>query len=150
MSEAIPYQYNDGGRKASGFKGYTGDCAVRAIAIAAGIPYRVAYDEMNLISKLEQTKRRSDKISSARDGVYRKTMDKVMKNLGFVWTPTMGVGTGCRVHLRTNELPSGRIVVALSKHYAAVVNGVLHDIYDCSREGTRCVYGYYKLEGGIS
>lgn len=30
-----------------------------------------------------------------------------------------------------------------SKHLAAVVDGVLHDTYDCTREGTRCVYGYY-------
>jgi len=29
---------------------------------------------------------------------------------------------------------------------AAVIDGVLHDAYDCSREGTRCVYGYYKLK----
>jgi hypothetical protein len=34
-------------------------------------------------------------------------------------------------------------VVALSKHYAAVVDGVVHDLYDPSRDGTRCVYGYW-------
>lgn len=58
----------------------------------------------------------------------------------------MGIGTGCRVHLRADELPVGRIIVAVSKHYAAVVDGVLRDTFDCSREGTRCVYGYWKQE----
>lgn len=29
---------------------------------------------------------------------------------------------------------------------AAVVDGVLHDTFDCSRGGTRCVYGYYAAQ----
>lgn len=26
----------------------------------------------------------------------------------------------------------------------AIADGVIQDTYDCSREGTRCVYGYYQ------
>jgi len=26
----------------------------------------------------------------------------------------------------------------------AVIDGVINDTYDCSREGTRCVYGYWE------
>ena len=59
----------------------------------------------------------------------------------------MLIGTGCRVHLRRDELPTGRLVVALSGHMAAVIDGVLNDTHDCSRAGTRCVYGYYRLVG---
>jgi hypothetical protein len=55
----------------------------------------------------------------------------------------MGIGTGCTVHLKADELPAGRIIVRLSGHYAAVIDGVLHDTSDCSRDGTRCVYGYW-------
>ena len=52
--------------------------------------------------------------------------------------PTMQIGSGCHVHLRADELPAkGKLIVALSKHYAAVVDGVLHDKYDCTRNGTR-------------
>jgi hypothetical protein len=25
-----------------------------------------------------------------------------------------------------------------------VIDGVIHDLYDPSRDGTRCVYGYYQ------
>jgi hypothetical protein len=64
---------------------------------------------------------------------------------GFEWTPTMGIGTGCRVHMRQGELPMGRLVVMLSRHAAAVIDGVVYDTADPSRGGTRCVYGYYKL-----
>jgi len=37
-------------------------------------------------------------------------------------------------------------VVACSKHYTAVIDGVIHDTHDPSRDGTRAVYGYYYLE----
>ena len=44
--KAIPFQYNDGGRAAAGFKGEARDCAVMAVAIAAALPYRQVYDLM--------------------------------------------------------------------------------------------------------
>ena len=56
----------------------------------------------------------------------------------------MQVGSGCRVHLRTEELPKGRLVVRLSRHLTAVIDGVIHDIYNPDRRGIRCVYGYFK------
>lgn len=68
-----------------------------------------------------------------------------VRDLGAVWTPTMKFGSGCTVHLRSGELPMGRLVLRLSKHLAAVIHGVLHDTYDCSRDGTRCVYGYWEV-----
>jgi hypothetical protein len=65
--------------------------------------------------------------------------------LGFEWVPTMLIGSGCKVHLADGELPMGRLVVAVSKHYTAVIDGVIHDTYDPSRGGSRCVYGYWRL-----
>jgi len=32
----------------------------------------------------------------------------------------------------------------LSRHLTTVIDGVIYDTYDPSREGTRCVYGYYS------
>ena len=69
-----------------------------------------------------------------------------MKELGFDWVPCMSLGTGCQVHMHKDELPGGVIIVSLSRHYAAVIDGVVHDIYDPSRNGTRCVYGYWRLK----
>jgi len=31
-----------------------------------------------------------------------------MKSLGWIWTPTIQIGSGCTVHLRADELPSGQ------------------------------------------
>ena len=36
----IELKVNDGGRTAAGFKGKTGDCVVRSIAIATNLPYK--------------------------------------------------------------------------------------------------------------
>lgn len=140
------FAQNDGGRAAAGFKGKTDDCACRAIAIATGRPYHETYDLINEYGQSERvTKRRKSGKSSARTGVYKATMKRIMADLGFEWVPTMGIGTGCRVHLKAGELPAGTLVVNLSRHYAAVINGVIHDTYDPSRDGTRCVYGYWIL-----
>ena len=67
-----------------------------------------------------------------------------MQELGFVWTPTMQSGSGCQVHLVAEELPSGRLICKVSKHLVAVIDGVIHDTYDCSRDEQRCVYGYWQ------
>lgn len=137
----IEFVEDDGGRAAAGYKGEAGDCAVRAIAIATGGDYQMIYDSLNAFAK--QHERRGKKGSSSRTGVYSPTMRRYMEQLGWEWVPTMFIGTGCRVHLREDELPAGRIVVNLSKHYAAVIDRVLHDTHRCDRDGTRCVYGYW-------
>lgn len=134
---------DDGGRANAGFKGITGDCVCRAIAIATGRPYKEVYDLINEFSKSERVGKRKKKKSNARTGVYKGCIKKVMDHYGWTWVPTMKVGQGCTVHLTEDELPKGRLVVNVSKHSTAVIDGVLHDIYDCSRDGTRCVYGYY-------
>lgn len=139
---AIPFVHDDGGRAASGYKGSTGDCVTRALAISTGIPYADAYRLVNEHAETERP-RNGRKKSSARTGVNKHTTRSIFDALGWTWTPTMSIGSGCIVHLRADELPDGVVVVKLSRHVAAVVNGVLHDTYDCSRDGTRCVYGYW-------
>ena len=73
-----------------------------------------------------------------------------MKELGFEWTATMQIGSGCKVHLKSDELPKGRLVCVVSRHYVSVIDGVINDTHDCSREGTRCVYGYWKLKDSVT
>src|SRR5271167_5110794 len=138
------FQLDDGGRRAASYKGKAGDCVVRAIAIAARQPYQEIYDLVNSAAVHERTGKRKRGKSDARTGVYRTSIKRVMKALGWVWTPTMQIGSGCTVHLRADELPEGRLVVSVSKHLTAVVDGVIHDTHDCSRRGTRCVYGYWQ------
>lgn len=135
------WEYNDGGRAAAGFRGDTGDCVTRAIAIATQDDYRRVYDVLHGIARDRGAQGRK---ASPRNGVARKDYDRYLAAIGWAWTPTMAIGQGCTVHLRADELPAGRIIVRLSRHLAAVIDGVLHDTFDCSRDGTRCVYGYWR------
>ena len=82
-------------------------------------------------------------LQSPRKGVFKKIYDAYLKEKGWVWVPTMQIGSGCTHHLKENELPSGTIICRLSKHLVTVIDGVIHDTYDPSRGGKRCVYGYY-------
>lgn len=144
---------DDGGRAAAGFTGTAGDCVTRAIAIATRLPYRQVYDALHaqalddprnrarLQRRYGHTARRH---ASPRTGVPRQVYDPYLKHLGWIWTPTMKFGQGCTVHLRADQLPQGRLIVRVSKHLCAVIDGVIHDTHDPSRGGTRCVYGYWS------
>lgn len=153
------FVYDDGGRAAAGFAGRAKDCFTRAVAIASQEPYRKIYDFVNLVAKdlKEQEQRRRWKqpdkavpkkfrhsLGDARRGVRNALFHEVMLRLGWKWTPTMHFGQGCKVHLRKEELPSGRLVVRVTKHMVAMLDGVIHDTHDPSRESTRCVYGYFS------
>jgi hypothetical protein len=146
----FPFQLNDGGREDAGFKGGAGDCVVRSIAIASEIPYMRVYEDLRLANESyaqlrndRLAKRLNTKGSSPRNGNHRNVFHDYILGLGFEWVPTMRVGSGCQVHLRSDELPVGILIVKVSKHLTAVINGVIHDTHDPSRGGSRCVYGYY-------
>jgi hypothetical protein len=149
----IHFVETDGGRRAAGFtnKATAGDCVARAVAIASGRPYIEVYAELaELNARMPVTRRRKARGVAGRmtasHGIYTKSQlfKNYMRAQGFTWTPTMRIGSGCLVHVSARDLPMGRLVLRLSKHCAAVIDGVLHDAYDCSREGTRAVYGYWR------
>jgi len=180
----MKFIYNDGGRAKAGYKGEASDCVTRSIAIATGLPYQQVYDEMAHGNETQRKPRlsaraRARKHHNARTAahgiiVQRKWFKDFMHSIGWVWVPTMGIGTGCTVHLNSDELPKGRLIVSVSRHYTAVIDGVIHDTFNPSERGTtiypastpvgnlpklarklpgdsgwaykpeRCVYGYWK------
>ena len=144
------FSFNDGGRAEAGFKGGAGDCVVRAIAIAAQLPYLQVYEDLRLANEA-YADTRNDKLArrlnakgvSPRNGNHRNVFHDYILSHGFQWVPTMRVGAGCQVHLRPDELPIGRLIVKVSKHLSAIIDGVIQDTHNPSRGGNRCVYGYY-------
>lgn len=164
--------YNDGGRETAGFKGNAGDCVVRAVAIATEQPYQIVYNVLSNGVRTQRLTQRGSRKRSARDGVNtnRKWFRHYMAELGWRWTPTMHIGSGCKVHLHDGELPTGRLIVAVSRHLTTVIDGVVHDTHDPQREThtialdrgqelrpgewrnvngicsiqRRCVYGYWS------
>ena len=124
----MKFKFNNGGSK---FK-LRDDCVIRAIAIAT---------EQDYTKVLNDFKKLMDK--APYKGVPKKITRKYLKDIGWRWIPTMSIGQGCKIHLKENELPSGRIICKVTKHITAVIDGVINDTYDCSRNETRCVYGYW-------
>ena len=148
--QALGFQFNDGGREVAGFKGGAGDCVVRAIAIAAELPYMQVYEDLRIANAAyaelrndKLARRLSEKGSSPRNGNHRNVFHDYILGHGFKWVPTMKIGAGCQVHLVASELPEGRLIVKVSKHLSAVIEGVIQDTHNPSRGGSRCVYGYY-------
>ena len=142
----MKFNYNDGGRELAGYKGKVGDCVCRSIAIATNQPYEKVWKILADGNANQKKTKRSNKYGNTADrgiNTKRKWFDEYMKSLAFDWVATMKIGSGCKVHLRADELPKGILICNVSKHFTCVIDGVINDTYDCSRYGTRCVYGYY-------
>lgn len=103
----MEFVFDDGGRSDAGYKGRTGDCVTRSIAIVTGKPYQEVYDALNELGRFERTGKRKKRKSNSRTGVYKQSYRRYLESLGWCWTSTMALGSGCKVHLRARELPAG-------------------------------------------
>lgn len=134
----MKYQFNEGGRWMAGYKNTAGDCVVRAISIATEIPYKEVYNELMYL--MNQTNKAGWKKSSPREGVPNAVSDYFLKQLGFKY---MEIGKDAGVAFMDGVLPQGRLIVRLHRHLVAVIDGVLNDTYDSSKDGTNLILGYY-------
>lgn len=130
----MEFEYNDGGRSQYYKAERVGDCVCRAISIVTGKDYKEVYDTIKEVTK-----------ENPRNGLSKRGTKKACEHFGGVWVATMKIGSGCKVHLSEEELPKGRLICNLSRHVTCVIDGVINDTYDCSRDGKRCVYGYWKF-----
>jgi hypothetical protein len=128
----MAYKYNDGGRQAAGYKGIAGDCGARALAIALELDYKSAYKQ------LAQANADHGCAKSARNGISKQIFSQVLAQHGWRWVKAPKF-FGRKA--RYNDVPvSGRYIVQMAGHFAAVVDGVLHDSWDSRR---KMVYGYW-------
>ena len=139
MGTLMEYIYNDGGRSKY-FKGKANDCVCRAISIASNRDYKEVYDSLKKA------------LGTPRNGVF--TTNKAFKDWmvanGFVWTPCSGIGVKTSVHFIEGELPKGRLVCSVTKHYVAVVDNKVYDTWDSrynSFNEVRRIYGYWEYKG---
>ena len=139
MGTLMEYIYNDGGRSKY-FKGKAEDCVCRAISIASNRDYKEVYDSLKKA------------LGTPRNGVF--TTNKAFKDWmvanGFVWTPCSGIGVKTTVHFIAGELPKGRLVCSVAKHYVAVVDNKVYDTWDSrynSFNEVRRIYGYWEYKG---
>jgi hypothetical protein len=139
MENLMEYIYCDGGRSKY-FKGKSRDCVCRAIAIASNRDYKEVYDSLKKA------------LGTPRNGVFtqKKAFKDWMVANGFVWTPCSGIGVKTSVHFVKGELPTGRMVCSVAKHYVAVVDDKVYDTWDSrynSFNDLRRIYGYWEYKG---
>ena len=140
-ASTLPYVFDDGGRSKY-FKPSGMDCVTRSIAIVTERDYKEVYDFMFGLMRKYDKKRRSP-----RNGVPKKVWRRAIDSIGGKWHPTMHIGSGCTTHLRPNEVPmNGKVIIETAGHLTALIDGVIHDIFDAQEDGNRCVYGYYTFD----
>ena len=135
----MEYIYNDGGRSKY-FKGKARDCVCRAISIASNRDYKEVYDS------LKKT------LGTPRNGgfIKNKAFENWMVANGFVCAGCSGIGVKASVHFIEGELPKGRLVCSVAKHYVAVVDNKVYDTWDSrynSFNEVRRIYGYWEYKG---
>ena len=64
-------------------------------------------------------------------------MTSALEKLGWVWHSAPKL-EGRKA--RFSDLPNGRVIARMARHYAAVINGELNDTWDSSN---KMVYGYW-------
>jgi hypothetical protein len=149
------WMYDDGGRHAAGFRGNTGDCVVRSIAIATGFAYRDVYDDLHDRQRAFVARKRPKngrtRSASPRFGVAMDVAKPYLAEHGWEWVPTMSIGLGTTVHLRPGELPDhGPLIVRVTGHVTAIVDGLVRDTHDPCRGGMRAVYGYWQPGNSVA
>lgn len=144
----MKFIYNDGGRSNYFKANNVADCVCRALCNTTGIDYKVMYDLINKISKLEKR----SKTSNARSGVYKESYKKILKALQAEEVKVQEFGSNKKCHLKDEDLinyQKGRYILSLSHHFSSLIDGVLVDTYDCSRDGDRQVYKMYKMTKSV-
>lgn len=126
------YIKDDGGRAAAGFRGRSGDCGVRALAIALSIPYK---DARKLAKEFALKGRQRSRAIS--DGLYAEDFASIMHYLGWrrIKAPRFD-----RRKARFDDIPARRAILNMARHWAVLENGNIRDAWD-SRE--RVVYSYW-------
>ncbi len=112
----LQLKVNDGGRAAAGYKGQAGDCVVRSIAIATGMPYQKVYDdlfkanqEFRNTSRTKLARSLKQRHDSPRSGTHRAVLNKYLEKLGWKWTPNYVYGARLQSSFKERRASYGYI-----------------------------------------
>ena len=131
----IGYIYDDGGRRDAGYKGDTGDCVPRAIAILTGESYKEVYRTMADAMKASGYAASGNAYATAKRKMPKKRGQKDAKVVQEIVMAKYGL---VKVKLPSGERPTyseahaeyGNVLVSTRGHVCAIVDGELHDIFD--------------------
>jgi hypothetical protein len=120
------YQISHGGRdqyvEIKRKKDLANDCAIRATAIFLNLPYHQVRDDMFEIAKKRFNMPNNDGV------VY-----EYLEQKGFDMRPTMYKKGRTKFTLGEFPVNKGRVMCRLNNHWSTIVDGVVHDTWDCRR-----------------
>ena len=132
MSHLIGYCFDDGGRQEAGYKGKTGDCVPRAIAIVTGLPYKQVYKAMadamkeyGYAASGNAYQQRGKKVKGQRNA--KDIQVDVIQKLGL---KKVKFEKGVRPTYSEAYAKYGNCLVFTTKHAVALVDGKLRDTWD--------------------
>jgi len=113
-----------------------GDCTVRAFALAAGLPYRVAWQMLYEAQGRHRTTGFMLEAFLDREpeafGVMRRLPFPAERGAPRMTAPEFAA-----------RYPRGSYVLRMAGHVAAIEDGTLYDSWDCSR---RCIYTAWQID----
>lgn len=129
----IEYRYDDGGRAAAGFKGHTGDCVVRAIAILTGVPYADIYRRVAAAMRHGGYSASGNGYrQKPRRGLRPRMSARRIQNLVKTSYGLRRVNLGCGPRPTYTEawLLHGDCLVGTARHISAIIDETLRDTFD--------------------
>ena len=131
------YKYNDGGKQAEGLgTARSGNCAIRAAAIANGDSYKGTKKAMNRLVK-EMT---GGLKTTCNNGTPTPVSHKYLTDLGWELTITKGM------YLHDFDFSDRTVICCIPRNKMCVIDNVIQDTWD-SRKSRRTNCGSPKLEG---
>jgi hypothetical protein len=91
------------------------DCAVRAVTITTGLPYPVVHKAFMQAGR------------KARKGTPRRITQRVVDALGYDMTPIKITAKTAITAERDRQLQDGRVLLGMTRHLAAMIDGKLID-----------------------
>ena len=126
----IGFQFDDGGRAEAGLKGKTGDCVVRAIAIATGLDYTTLYKHLAPKTLARLGVNVQDDMPTYLKGVYHVDYEPLLKELGFTKT-TSSEGYAHPTYTQAYQAFGNCLVLSHDgTHLSAIIDGELRDTFD--------------------
>lgn len=133
----LTYKKSDGGKADSGLgNARSGDCVIRAIAIAEDQGYRKTKAALNDLLQAMT----GGLLRSCNNGTPEPVSHKFLTDQGYVLTLTKNT------YLRDHDFTGRTVVAVIPRHQMAIVNGQVRDTWD-SRKCRRTKCGSPKLEG---
>lgn len=113
----MDFNETDGGRICKSFKD---DCVVRSIAIAMNKPYRDVFDDLMRMG-----------LEIGAYPNHDKVWQKYLKDNGWVKNKPPRNAQGKYIKLANWTEAPARCVIRNSRHLTCVVDGTVHDTWDC-------------------